>query len=235
MSDALPEYKIRRSSRARMIRLSITAENGLVVTIPMGFNPDALPKILSQKLDWINSAFDKIKTKSMVRDKLPEKIELKSLDQTWTILYKKSNTRKNVIHENNSRVLLLEGPLTSKIIIRRLLKSWIRSRAELILPPWLDRLSSMAGLPYNGLTIRDQKTRWGSCSASGKINLNMKLILLPPPIVDYILLHELVHTVQLSHSGKFWNELGKYIPDYIERRRGLRQQEKLIERDYPGL
>jgi len=179
--------------------------------------------------------FDKIKEKGVGPDKLPDKIHLQCVNQTWSILYKKTASKKNVIHENSNHILILEGNLSSKTTIRRLLKSWIRSKAEIILPSWLDRLSSRSGLTYSGLSIRDQKTRWGSCSAAKNINLNMKLILLPPSIVDYVLLHELAHTVQLSHSSKFWTELGKYIPDYAERRKILRQQEKLIQRDLPGL
>lgn len=218
-----------------MVRLSITQTSELVVTIPTGFDPRAVPGIISQKLDWIMKSFERIKEKGMLTDKLPDKIHLQSVNQTWSILYKKTTTKKIVIRENNNHVLILEGNLPSKTTIRRLLKSWIRSKAGIILPSWLDRLSSRSGLAYSGLTIRDQKTRWGSCSAAKNINLNMKLILLPPLIVDYVLLHELVHTVQLSHSSKFWNELEKFVPDFAERRKVLRQQEKLIQHDLPGL
>jgi predicted metal-dependent hydrolase len=80
----------------------------------------------------------------------------------------------------------------------------------------IDRLRQLArkyGFAYNKVTIRNQKTRWGSCSVKGNISLNMKLTLLPEELVDYVILHELVHTKIHNHSKKFWTELDKYVGD----------------------
>ena len=235
MTSQLPPYSLRKSNRARSVRLSISAEHGLVVTIPASCNPADVPALLQQKLDWIHSAMDKVQQQGVAVDKLPDRLDLQSIHERWSVLYKKSSGRKTVLRENAGRVLVIEGPLTSKTAIRRLLKSWLRSKAQLILPSWLERLSMRSGLGYNRLTIRDQRTRWGSCSSSKGISLNLKLILLPADIVDYVLLHELSHTVHLSHSQKFWNELSKYVPDHQQRRKALRTHENTIRTDYPGL
>ncbi len=79
-----------------------------------------------------------------------------------------------------------------------------------------DRLNHLAGeygFKCNNVTIRQQKTRWGSCSPKNNISLNMKLVLLPEPLLDYVILHELVHTKVHNHSRKFWAELDRYIKD----------------------
>ena len=78
------------------------------------------------------------------------------------------------------------------------------------------------GVSYGTVTIREQKTRWGSCSTKGNLNFNWKLVLMPPEILDYVVVHELAHRIQMNHSAAFWAEVGKILPDYKERRRWLK-------------
>jgi predicted metal-dependent hydrolase len=87
-----------------------------------------------------------------------------------------------------------------------------RQEAGRILMARLDELSKRYGFHYQKVTIRNQTTRWGSCSARNNINLNLKLIRLPAALIDYVLLHELVHTRIKNHSAKFWKELSGFIP-----------------------
>jgi predicted metal-dependent hydrolase len=75
---------------------------------------------------------------------------------------------------------------------------------------------------YKKITIKDQKTRWGSCSKRGNINFNFKIALIPEYLADYIIVHELCHLGQFNHSQKFWNLVEETIPDYMERRRELK-------------
>jgi predicted metal-dependent hydrolase len=75
----------------------------------------------------------------------------------------------------------------------------------------LRQLAQRYGFSYNKVSIRNQRTRWGSCSAKGNISLNVKMVALPPELLDYVLLHELVHTRVHNHSRKFWKELDKYV------------------------
>lgn len=80
----------------------------------------------------------------------------------------------------------------------------------------------LMGVSYGTITIREQKTRWGSCSAKGNLNFNWKLVLMPPEILDYVVVHELAHRLQMNHSAAFWAEVGKILPDYRERRQWLK-------------
>ncbi len=87
----------------------------------------------------------------------------------------------------------------------------------------LEVLASACGYCYNRVTIRQQKTRWGSCSAANNISLNQTLVYLPAELQDYVLLHELVHLEIKNHSSHFWRRLSRHLPDFADRRRRLRQ------------
>ena len=80
----------------------------------------------------------------------------------------------------------------------------------------------LMGVSYRNITIREQKTRWGSCSSEKNLNFNWKLILAPPEVLDYVVVHELAHRKEMNHSKAFWNIVERYLPDYKERRRELR-------------
>jgi len=82
---------------------------------------------------------------------------------------------------------------------------------------------------YGKLTIRQQATRWGSCSANGNLNFNWKLVLVPEELVDYVVVHELAHRREMNHSPRFWRIVEEQMPDYKERRKRLREYETEIE------
>jgi len=88
-----------------------------------------------------------------------------------------------------------------------------RKKARESLVQRLDELSQKFGLPYNRVFVRNQKTRWGSCSAKKNINLNVNLVRLPPELMDYAIVHELAHTKELNHSPAFWNFLERLVTD----------------------
>ena len=103
-----------------------------------------------------------------------------------------------------------------------------REKARKQLVKRLDELSQTYGFKYNRVFIRNQKTRWGSCSAKNNINLNVNLVRLPDALIDYILLHELVHTRVKTHGRKFWDELNKTVGDAKELDRQLNRYKVLL-------
>ena len=84
------------------------------------------------------------------------------------------------------------------------------------------------GVDYGRIAIRAAKTRWGSCSARGNLNFHWKLILMPPAILDYVVVHELAHRIEMNHSPRFWAQVERILPDYRERRRWLKENGGLI-------
>ena len=89
-----------------------------------------------------------------------------------------------------------------------------------------ERTAYYAGLinvTYNGITVRNQKTRWGSCSSKGNLNFNYRLYYMPAELMDYVIIHELCHRKYMNHSKEFWSEVARYCPDYIARRKQLKE------------
>lgn len=84
--------------------------------------------------------------------------------------------------------------------------------------------AGVMGLQYGRITIREQKTRWGSCSSNHNLNFNWKLVLAPREVLDYVVVHELCHLKEMNHSREFWAEVEKILPDYRSRRKWLKEQ-----------
>ena len=104
----------------------------------------------------------------------------------------------------------------------------LRALAALELPPRVMEFAALHGMTVNRVTVRSQKSRWGSCSRRGTISLNWRLIQAPPPVRDYIILHELAHCRQMNHSEKFWHEVEQLCPDYRQAERWLKQHSNLL-------
>lgn len=104
------------------------------------------------------------------------------------------------------------------------------TRAKRIIPVKVRKFAELIGVTYGRITIRNQKTRWGSCSAEGNLNFNCVLMRAPEEIVDYVVVHELCHRIHMDHSAEFWKEVGSVIPDYKDRRKWLRDNEKELMR-----
>jgi len=203
------DYTIRRSNRARKVRLEVTAWTGLTVILPRRFDPKLIPALLEKKEAWIRAALKRAEdarqqTGLEAPGTLPTQIRLQAIDQVWTVQFRGTGSKITRAIEQNGSDLLISGDIANVNGSRMALQRWISRSARGHLGPWLERLSREENLPYGRLLVRNQKTRWGSCSCRGTISLNQKLLFLPPDLVRYVLLHELCHTVHLDHSQRFW-------------------------------
>jgi predicted metal-dependent hydrolase len=107
------------------------------------------------------------------------------------------------------------------------LRKWYKEKAKEILKERMEHYSNLTGWKYSKLSITNAQTRWGSCSHSNKINLSLRLMMLPIEIIDYVV-YELAHIVEKNHKASFWNKVREVLPDYEERRKKLRSYEKRI-------
>ena len=103
-----------------------------------------------------------------------------------------------------------------------------------VIPGRVAHFAPLVGVTYGRITVRNQRTRWGSCSSKGNLNFNCLLMLAPPGILDYVVVHELCHRKVMNHSPKFWAEVAKVMPDYKERQKWLRTEGSSIMRQMTG-
>ncbi len=99
----------------------------------------------------------------------------------------------------------------------------LADRAKDVIPQRVAHFAPLVGVTYGRITIRNQRTRWGSCSGKGNLNFNCLLMLAPPEVLDYVVVHELCHRKEMNHSPRFWAEVARVLPDYQQRRRWLKE------------
>jgi len=108
---------------------------------------------------------------------------------------------------------------------RDLFRTWYRARAREVLEERVEHFARRMGLAVLGVRITEAKERWGSCSVSGTLNFAWRLVTAPIGIIEYVVVHELAHLVEMNHSRRFWEQVGRILPDYAERRAWLRKNE----------
>lgn len=200
-----PAYTITQSKRSKRIYLKICRRHGLRVIVPRRFNQKEIPQLIEKSKEWIERIWMKAQPVAVT---LPKELNLLAINQHWHITYEAEDMSKQAL-------------------IFLALKKWLKQQAQLHLTARLDELCKTTGLSYTALHIGNASTRWGSCSLKKKISLSLKLLFLPIELVDYVLLHELCHTVHLNHSKSFWALLNCFSPNHEALRKRLRQYSEL--------
>lgn len=157
----------------------------------------------------------------------PTVLELRALNEQLNIRYLPTTQAQVRVIKNADQELTVLGKIQKHSVFSQL-THWIILQAKAVLPLWLNQLSNETQLSFTGLSIRQQRTVWGSCSSLKRINLNYKLLFLPPNLVKHILLHELCHTQHFNHSKAFWNLLGSLDPDCQTHKKALKGAHLLL-------
>jgi hypothetical protein len=224
----MPEYTVRVSKRARRVTIKVSPWTGLEVVVPVGFKQSGIQKILQSKADWIKRSLEN--THPVEELKRPTSIGLCLLDETWTPDYSPTDAQKISLSEQPDGVLMLTGPVDDPVLVAAALNQWLQKRAKKALVPWLDRLSSELSLPFSRVSVRRQRTKWGSCSAEKSISLNRNLLFLSQPLARYVLVHELCHCRRLDHSKRFWSILETFEPNARDTGAKVRKDSESVPR-----
>ncbi|WP_419784522.1 M48 family metallopeptidase [Maridesulfovibrio sp.] len=231
MADFPPPYTVRVSPRAKNIIIKLIPDKGIEVVLPKGVNRKDVPYFLKKRQEWIERNIRKLKLKGLSLTPpelvLPDEICFPASGKTYLISRVK-NRKSSLSMRRNVDKLLISGSKWSQEQELELLTRFVRSEARAFLVPELRKLSAELNLPFNKVFIRAQRKRWGSCSAKGNINLNMKLMFLPYRLVRYVLIHELCHTVHLNHSAKYWRLVKMVEPDVEKREKELSESGRLV-------
>lgn len=226
-----PAYEIRYSQRAKHVSLKISPWGKLEIIVPYRQRKMAISSILDEKKAWIQRNLSEIGPQTPLEAiSLPIKLDLNALNQCWQITYHTTHKRPKIIVQPGLSLAVLSPTESETSIIYGLLQTWLRQQAKEYLTQRLCELSHQTQLIFQKVIIRGQLTRWGSCSSSGNIALNYKLLFLPPNLVDYILIHELCHTKHMNHSKRFWSLVAKHCQDWQKQRDEIRRAQCYIPR-----
>lgn len=224
-----PIYTVKKHPRAKHIRLKASIQRGLELIVPHRFNLKDIPGILEKNKQWIEKQLLHFQSRLLAApaDVLPDQINLQAINQVWNVQYIESDTKLQILQRPHQELVLL-GNTQNKTTCKKTLVTWIKEQSKIHLLSQLKTLSEQTELPFSKFTIRDQLTRWGSCSRNKSINLNYKLIFFPPHLATHIMIHELCHTVHLNHSEQFWQWVAKFDMNWKLHRREAKQANKFI-------
>jgi predicted metal-dependent hydrolase len=230
----LEDFSVRVGPRARRVRLVMSGHDGLIVVVPRGFDRGRVPAIIEANKAWIERARRRVAAQRRLvpaqPSRLPERIVLSATDEEWQVQYRHAPDAKGVgVWASPEELrLVVRGRVEDAEACRDALSRWLARRARAALVPRLSRLAADNGLWFDRVTIRHQRSRWGSCSRRGTISLNARLLFFSPDLVDYVLLHELCHTVEMNHSPRFWRVLEEHCPGSAGHRRRLRSAREFV-------
>ncbi len=207
------EYTVRRSARARRVRVTVDAARGVQVVLPRRAPDREAAAAVRELGPWIRRRVGELararETVAARGDTLPY------LDQLLTVCPQPGRSR---VHRRGGELLVPAGPEREAALER-----WYRHAAREEVIARLDRACAIAGLTYERLTIRGQRTRWASCSPGRAMSFNWRLLLAPEAILDYVVWHEVCHLEIMDHSPRFWSLLERHCPDYRIHQEWLRR------------
>lgn len=218
------DCRILQSNR-RSFAIEIS-QNGVVVRAPNFMGEQQIKRILKEKTVWIIQKYTELKNQAEILEQTRikygegEKIPFLGKDYRVCITENKNNRKCQIkAREEN---LYIQIPAMEKQAVEELIHNWYLEQAKAVIARRVSYYAGKMQVDYGRITIRSQKTRWGSCSAKGNLNFNWRLICFPLEILDYVVVHELAHRKQMNHSSAFWKEVEAILPDYKERRRILK-------------
>lgn len=211
--DGVGNILLRHSSKAHHLSISVRPFIGVRVSIPIGMSYSSAIRLVTEKKLWIKQHLDKMKEFEKQQTMFDEnfgyctkyhKLDLRNADRK-NISVRISKGKINVIYptEQNS-----DSNEVQKAI-RKGIERALKVEAKQFLPDKAKALAVKYDFNYNNLALKNIKSRWGSCSTKNNINLSIHLMRLPDHLIDYVILHELVHTVHHNHSKQFWKLLDK--------------------------
>ncbi len=206
-------YSVRRSPRARRVRVTVDQARGVEVVLPRRAAERQAAAAVRELQPWIEQRVNEL-----------ERARAAVAARGDTVPYLGSSLRLVVqpgrqrAHRRGQELLVPAGAQR-----REALERWYRVAARKEISRRLERACALTGSSYSKLTIRGQRTRWASCSPSGAMSFNWRLLLAPERVLDYVIWHEVCHLEVLDHSPRFWALVARWCPDYRHQTRWLRR------------
>jgi len=223
-------YEERKSSRTKRISIRITPEK-VRVSAPARTSKREIQAFIEKNREWILENWAKLQETVVTQRRVyetGEKVLYLGKELTLQIINTPHKTI-SALYKKDQESLEIKIPQDfegeeRQLAIREILEKWYKQKARMVFLQKLSFWSRQMGVSYNQFRLKEQKTRWGSCSSLGNINLNWRAIIATEQVVDYLVIHELSHLLYMDHSSEFWENVARYCPDHASHRRWLREK-----------
>ncbi len=225
LNGRIISYKVKRSTRAKRVRLEMRPESGLTVVIPKVFGIRRVPNMLREKQNWILGNFanyNKVQSR-FDRTGVEANTAIRYLGRELIVITEESKGKTDCVRLEQDRLIVSIMSASKKLNV--ILEQWYRIQAAILIEEKVQKWSVKLNVSHNGVTIRGQKTRWGSCSRKGSLSFNWKLLMVPEPVIDYVVIHELAHLREMNHSKRFWQLVAENCSRWRELRKWLKTHE----------
>lgn len=218
-------YRHQIHPRSRSFKIKIEPNGDVVVVTPPYYSAHLLNEFVSTHQDWIVRNRAKVMAKKQATAD-PDHVTIFGKNYLKKVEYSTQKpvgiriTQHNLIY-NPINPLASQAKLTTEFA--KALNTFLKKTAEKYLRPRTKQIATTMDQTYGTLTLREQKTRWGSCSSDGNLNFNWRLVHYEPAIIDYVIIHELAHRTHMNHSTAFWNLVKTYDPEYLKHRGWLKR------------
>ncbi|MSU25107.1 MAG: M48 family peptidase [Opitutus sp.] len=217
------EVVLERSQRARRYRLTLRRDGTAVATIPARGSEREARRFVEQHRDWLERARERQRRRPRVAEVWTIGTRVLWRGELTEIRPAASGEKPQVgLAADVFRVARFDGDL------RPTLEAHLARRAKIELPARAWELAAVTGVEVTHVTVRNQRSRWGSCSANGTISLNWRLVQTPDFVRDYIIYHELMHLREMNHSARFWARVEEVCPGWREAERWIKRNGSLL-------
>lgn len=208
---------LRKNKRSKNVSISIRPSKGISVTIPYFLSYKYGLKVVERKRNWIEKHLPKIKEYEKNKPIFTENSEYNTRYRKLIVSSHSSEKLKSTITSESIKIFYPQFfPVENEEIqnyIKKIIIKTLRTEAKEYLPKRTEELAQKLGFRYNQVFIKNNKTLWGSCSGKNNINLNLHLLKLPSHLIDYVIIHELCHTIEKNHGPGFWKLMDSILVD----------------------
>ncbi|MDB5024287.1 MAG: zinc metalloprotease [Mucilaginibacter sp.] len=223
------DYKIHYSQRRKTLRITVERDRSVTVQAPEHYPVEKIENWLEKKIEWI-------KSKQEHPQKYPTPVPVKDFVSGSSFMFMGNKYLLEITSLPNKQHFYFDNKFYVNVDYKQkaesLLEKWYRQQARASLIPKIEFYAKNLGVNYKRVAISKLKYRWGSCSPSGNLNFNWRIIKAPIFVVNYILVHELAHLIELNHSAEFWNIVSVQVPDYQKAIAWLKDNGLLLEMDF---
>ncbi len=215
------EYNLVRK-KVKNASIKISSNLNITVTVPVSYSRERLDNLIREKSNWILRTLDKLSKQR--KDIVLEDNEVLLFGVKYLLTVDPSVNNK-ILTYHESRRIVSNHCITRKSTV---LKEWYQHLAKKEITRMVSEQAEKHGFEYNRIFIRDQKTKWGTCSSGKNLSFNWRLIRCPMTVIEYLIIHELSHLKEMNHSRRFWELVETMCPDFKKSKKWLKEYELFL-------